>query len=134
MVSLPRLDRVIVSASTCITKIVRILIIDEYTDAAEMMSDMLTKLGHECTVTPSLDEAQPIVASLAPEIIFVDVGRPRVLRDRLLAFGRIAFVVALSAWKIDDLEPRFDAYLVKPFSLQQLTDVIATAERERPLS
>ena len=103
----------------------RILIVDDNRDSADMLATLLTFSGHEtCTANDGL-AAVDAAANLQPDVIFMDIGLPvlngyeAARRIRELQCDKKPVLVALTGWGQDADRRRsesagFDAHLVKP--------------------
>ncbi|MGH9887669.1 MAG: response regulator transcription factor, partial [bacterium] len=68
----------------------RVLIVDDYPDAAEAASILLELLGHECRFVTCGEDALREAAVFEPDVAIVDIGLPdvsgfevaRLLRER----------------------------------------------------
>ena len=103
----------------------RILIVDDNRDSADMLATLLKFSGHETHTAHDGLAAVDAAANLQPDVVFLDIGLPimngyeaaRRIRDRQLDKGPV--LVALTGWGQDDDRRRsekagFDAHLVKP--------------------
>lgn len=54
----------------------RILVVDDNEDAAEMLSDALTRKGYETRVAYDAPTALRVAAAFAPDVAFLDIGLP----------------------------------------------------------
>lgn len=121
----------------------RVLIVDDYEDAAEATSTLLTILGHVCRTAASATEALAAAEHFTPDIAFVDLGLPDIsgfdlahlLREQLT--GRPLYLAALTGLGTPDDLARtkaagFDQHVVKPASKQTLCAVLADAETKLP--
>ncbi len=116
----------------------RVLIVDDYPDAAEIACTLLGHLGHECRAASCAREALEEASRFDPDIALLDLGLPdvsgydlaRELRE--LAHGRPLYLAAISGWPEDRERTRkagFDQYVLKPADSYKLRDVLARAER-----
>ena len=109
----------------------RILIVDDNWDAAEMLAIYLHQSGHETHTAHDGLEAIEATTRLQPDLVLLDIGLPRLngyeaarrIRERHKHAAGPA-LVALTGWGQDEdrrrsAEAGFDAHLVKP------VDVIA---------
>ena len=114
----------------------RILVVDDNEDAAEMMALALMGAGHEVRVASDGQGALAISEGFAPEVALLDIGLPgmdgyelvRRLRERLA--GSPARFIAITGYgQARDRElsraAGFDLHLVKPVGLAELQDAIA---------
>ena len=117
----------------------RVLIVDDYPDAAESASILLTLLGHDCRFVTCGEDALREAEAFRPDVAIVDIGLPdlsglevaRRLRQRV---GDAMFLSALTGWgqpedRIKALAAGFDHHMLKPADLQKLAHVIELAEQ-----
>jgi CheY-like chemotaxis protein len=103
----------------------RILIVDDNRDSADMLATLLTFSGHETYTANDGLAAVDRAANLQPDVIFMDIGLPvlngyeAARRIRELQCDKKPVLVALTGWGQDADRRRsesvgFDAHLVKP--------------------
>ncbi len=116
----------------------RILVVDDNTDAAESMSMLLGLLGHEVQIAHDGAGALLMAGTLAPQLVFLDIGLPgmdgyqvaQALREQAgLADGKF---IALSGYGTESDKRRsrdagFVGHLVKPLNPRELPGIIASA-------
>ncbi len=108
----------------------RVLVVDDNTDAASMLGDVLTAYGHQVHVAHSGPDALRGLTSFTPDAALLDIGLPvmdgyelaHALRVRLPGLK----LVALTGYGQPDDRARtsaagFDAHLVKPVSIANIT-------------
>ncbi|CAN5846432.1 hypothetical protein BH11MYX2_BH11MYX2_18300 [soil metagenome] len=108
----------------------RLLVVDDNTDAASLLADVLTAYGHSVHVAHSGPDALRGLTSFTPDAALLDIGLPvmdsyelaRALRARLPQLK----LVALTGYGQPDDRARssaagFDAHLVKPVSIAKVT-------------
>jgi signal transduction histidine kinase len=107
----------------------RLLIVEDNVDARQTLRALLEALGHEVYEAGDGEAGVAAALELRPELVFVDIGLPRVdgyeVARRLRAAQLPARVVALTGYGRDvDLQRAkdagFDSHLLKPASLEQL--------------
>ena len=114
----------------------RVLVVDDNRDSAESMAELLRAHGNEVTVAHDGLEAVARAEALHPEVVLMDVAMPRLngleatRRIRAQPWGRGMIVVALTGWGQESDRTRTaqagcDGHLVKPVSLDALTDLFA---------
>jgi len=110
---------------------VRVLIVDDNVDAAEMLGHWLVEAGHEVKVAHDAAAALQVVAGFAPHVALLDIGLPVLdgyeLAPRLRRElnGRACRLIALSGYGQEADRARseqagFDQHLVKPVQPQAL--------------
>ncbi len=118
----------------------RILVADDNADAAQSLATLLRLQGHEVAIAHDGREALDRAAALRPEVVFMDLGMPRMdgleaarqLRTRPATRG--ALIVALTGWgqPADRARSRaagIDMHLVKPVTPAALAEVFEAAAR-----
>ncbi len=109
----------------------RILVADDNTDAASTLAAMLELMGHEVMTANDGVEAVERAGAFTPDVIFLDVGMPRMNgydaceAIRKLPGGERMAIVALTGWgqeshKKRSREAGFDKHLVKPVAIDDL--------------
>ena len=114
----------------------RIMVVDDSTDSATMLSELLEINGHTVRTSNTGHEAIACAANFHPDIVFLDIGLPDMtgyevaarLR-RLPGLGK-AKLVALTGYgqekdKQDAKAAGFDHHLVKPINFDALTELTA---------
>jgi len=115
----------------------RVLVIDDMPQVAEALAFLLDVMGAKVRVALSGAEALEICAEFEPELALVDLSMPKMdgfetaRRMRELPAGRRAKLVALTGFGEEQARARtkesgFDDHLVKPASLQQLEELLAS--------
>ncbi len=124
------------------TSSARVLVVDDNTDAASLLADVLTSYGHQVHVAHSGPDALRGLTSFTPDAALLDIGLPvmdgyelaRALRIRLPQLK----LVALTGYGQPDDRARssaagFDAHLVKPVSIanvrRTLEELLASSLR-----
>ena len=121
----------------------RILVVDDNTDAAESLAEMLALMGHEARTAHDGEAGVTAVAEFRPELVLMDLGMPGLngyeaaRRIRAEPWGNEPFLVALTGWGADDDRQRtreagFDRHLVTPIALDVLTRLIAELRSDLP--
>jgi CheY-like chemotaxis protein/anti-sigma regulatory factor (Ser/Thr protein kinase) len=114
----------------------RVLIIDDNVDSADSLTRLLKTLGHETATEYDGQSGLERAQTFAPEIVLLDLGMPGLdgfeVCRRLLHGGTSTHrprVVAMTGWGRQEDRSRtlaagFDAHLVKPVELSELTRMI----------
>jgi PAS domain S-box-containing protein len=111
----------------------RILIVDDNSDAADSMALLLQIEGHETSTAYSAEEGLQKAASLDPQVVLLDIGLPRIdgceVARRLRAAGSPARLIAVSGYGEDRDRQRalasgFHAHLAKPVEYAALSAVL----------
>ena len=114
----------------------RVLVADDNEDSASTLALMLEVIGNEVRVARDGEEAVEIAARWQPDVVFLDIGMPRLNgydaceRMRAQPWGRDAHIVALTGWgQREDRERAeragFDRHLVKPVEPRLLEKLVA---------
>jgi PAS domain S-box-containing protein len=114
----------------------RILIVDDNADAAELLAGLLEAMGHATKIAHDGPAALLAAGPFAPELALLDIGLPVMdgyelaqrLRQQLADPG--LRIVAVTGYGLDSDRERtraagFDAHLVKPVSYDRLRRIIA---------
>jgi signal transduction histidine kinase/ActR/RegA family two-component response regulator len=137
-VTLPRLTQVSADESgaaqavapqtptqTAPPKALKVLVVDDNIDAAQMLGLLVETLGHHATIEHSASAALARAAADPPDVCLLDIGLPEVdgyelaRRLRAQAAGRCPYLVAVTGYgQAQDRERTqqagFDHHLVKP--------------------
>lgn len=112
----------------------RILVVDDNEDAADLLRELLTCLGHEVQVANDGATALKVAESFHPDIALLDISMPmmngRELAARLRQMQGPApktRLIAVTGHSAEVLSPEdgFETHLVKPFDLEKLQQLIA---------
>jgi CheY-like chemotaxis protein len=117
----------------------RMLVVDDNVDAATLFGMLLTEEGHDVQLAHDGPTALETAARFFPEVVLLDLGMPRMdgeevaRRLRQQPAMRNTLLVAVSGYSREEkqrqcLEAGFDAYLVKPVTLEMLYDVLGRPE------
>jgi CheY-like chemotaxis protein len=113
----------------------KILIVEDNSDAREIMNLFITKMGHQTIAAKNSDQAIAFAKAEEPDIIFMDMQLPDVDGVKTTAIlkqdSRTSHipVVALTAWMSElwqekALQAGIVRYLIKPVSSQTLKETI----------
>lgn len=115
----------------------RVLIVEDNLDAAEMLDMAVSRLGHVTRMAHDGATAVALAAQFAPDVIFLDIGLPvmngyavaRALRERPELSH--VYIVAVTGWGQEEdrrkaREAGFDSHFTKPLSPAALEDVLGT--------
>jgi two-component system, chemotaxis family, CheB/CheR fusion protein len=111
----------------------RILVVDDETDAAEALVELLTLQGHTASAVLDGESALTHAAKLDPELVLVDLGLPgmdgyEVARRLRKLLGRRVTLIAHTGYRDDPArlkEAGFDGHLLKPLSMEKLDALVA---------
>jgi CheY-like chemotaxis protein len=121
----------------------RVLIVEDYPDAAEVLCELLEMLGHRAEHVHSGERAVAAAEDFDPDVVLVDLGLPDIdgyeVARRLRVWGRRRSLTigALTGWsRAEDVarikESGFDLHLIKPASLDMLVKVLERAPAAAP--
>jgi two-component system, chemotaxis family, CheB/CheR fusion protein len=113
----------------------RILVVDDNRDAAASLAMFLKLSGHDTHIAHDGLEAVEKAAQLAPDVILLDIGLPKISgleaarRIRAQSQGKRPVLVALTGWAHDadrqnSREAGFNAHVVKPVDLDVLANLL----------
>jgi CheY-like chemotaxis protein len=113
----------------------RILVVDDYRDAAEFFAVLLKHLGHDVRTASDGFQAIAVAEEFRPEVILLDLGLPDLngfetaKRIRKESWSERTVLIAISGYgnKRDrqlSQEAGFDAHLLKPASVKDIVDLI----------
>jgi signal transduction histidine kinase/ActR/RegA family two-component response regulator len=114
----------------------RVLVVDDNSDAAEMLAALLGSLGATVATATSGAQAIRVAGQFAPEVVVLDIGMPGMdgyeVARRLRSSPQHATtrIIALTGWGQDEdvrraREAGIDHHMVKPPDLDTLRDLIA---------
>jgi two-component system, chemotaxis family, CheB/CheR fusion protein len=124
-----------------VARALRLLVVDDHEDAADLLRELLAASSHEVAVAYSAPRALAIARDFKPEVILCDIGLPdgisgydlaRAIRDDATLHD--VFLVAVTGYgRPDDRrqaeEAGFDAHLTKPVRLETLQEILARARK-----
>jgi PAS domain S-box-containing protein len=114
----------------------RILVVDDYPNAAESLAKWLRRFGNEVEVAFDGLEAIEAAQQFRPDVMLLDIGMPKLngyetaRRIRQQPWGKHMVLVALTGWGQEEDRKRtreagFDLHLVKPVDHSQLAAFLA---------
>jgi CheY-like chemotaxis protein len=116
----------------------RVVIVEDNADAREMLQMLLAVEGHEVDIAEDGRDGLALIERLQPDIALIDIGLPllngydvaRSLRARCQ--GPPVLLVALTGYGQPEDRQRalaagFDEHLIKPVSLDRLTQIMSRA-------
>ena len=118
----------------------RVLIVDDNTDLAYMMSMLVQKCGHEVQVAYDGPTALKMVAAFRADVAFVDIAMPTMDGFRLARELRRSSVVgnclliavtgyADAAHHALGMQAGFDHYVIKPVAFRTLSELLLLARK-----
>jgi CheY-like chemotaxis protein len=119
--------------------ILRVLIVDDNTDAADALCALLRDTGHSCETASDGRSGIEAARRFDPDVVLLDIGLPHVdgyevaRRIRCLPRGEQKLIVAVTGHGQEgdrrrSLEAGFDAHLVKPVEVDQLLAILKTVK------
>jgi len=121
------------------SRLLRVLVVDDYPDAGTSLRILLELLGHEARAVTGGREALKMAESFLPDLVFLDIEMPELHGGRVARLLRLlpgladVRIVATSGLDADDARlegyrHEFDDYLRKPYSLDRLEDLVGFHE------
>jgi two-component system CheB/CheR fusion protein len=117
----------------------RVLVVDDNVDAARTLGELLRYLGHQVAVASDGPTALAAAATVAPELVLIDIGLPGMdgyaLAAALRSAGHgLAALIAVTGYGRDEdmkrsSEAGFDHHLVKPVDLAALQRITLARAR-----
>jgi anti-anti-sigma factor len=123
----------------------RVLIVDDYADAADSLQLLLDLWGHETRIARDGRAALEAVDAFRPHVVLLDIQMPRMNGGEVAVQLRrqpeqaSIILVATTANESDDprLAPYnglFNHFLRKPYNLEELEDLLAACVARLPLN
>ena len=119
----------------------RILVVDDNRDAADMLTSLLAAIGHESRSAYGARDALDTARSFGPEVVFLDLNMPdgdgiSLLPQLRAIFGDTVYVAALTGYgqQHDRDMTRaagFQVHLTKPVDIELLEATLKTAAARR---
>jgi CheY-like chemotaxis protein len=120
----------------------RVLIADDYPDAAESLAMLFAGWGHETRVAQDGEQALALAGQWRPDVCVLDLDMPKL--DGCGAARHIReqewepqpLLIAFSGWtdaehKYDALQAGFDHFVMKPVEPPKLMRIIRSLQRTR---
>lgn len=110
----------------------RLLLVEDHLDTAELLADLLERRGHDVTIAASVGDALRLVETEPFDLVVSDVGLPDATGYDLMRALRATTTIkgiAMSGWgRAEDIarsrEAGFSEHLTKPILLQALEQAI----------
>jgi PAS domain S-box-containing protein len=120
----------------------RILIVDDNQDGADLLAMMLESMGNEIRVAYDGEEAVAATVDFGPDVVLLDIGLPKLngyeacRLIRAQPEGQRMTIIAQTGWGQDEdcqrtREAGFDHHLVKPLDPQVLGKLLADLQPRR---
>ena len=130
------------SSSNAPAASLRVLIVDDNRDSAEMLQVMLSMLGHAVSVAHTGRAAIETVVSTRPHVVLLDIGLPDmsgydVARELRASHHAPVHLIALTGWGQEEARQEaadagFDRYLTKPADPALLERILQEAADSVP--
>jgi CheY-like chemotaxis protein len=114
----------------------RVLVVDDYPDAADMLAEALEMMGHQVVIAHDGETALNVATEQAPQIALLDLRLPRMdgfeLATKLKEkHGAALVLVAMTGLSRAEERARatqagFEHYFVKPVDLSALEQLISS--------
>lgn len=136
----PPVDREAPRDDTAAVAPLRILVVDDNRDAADMLGTLLGTLNHAIQVAYDGKSGIGVAMAWHPQVVFCDIGMPEMDGLQVAAVLRQQaelsdlFLVALTGWGGEEdrrltADAGFDSHLVKPCTTADLRSVLAQVSR-----
>jgi two-component system OmpR family response regulator len=119
----------------------RVLVVDDYPDAADSACMLLSMLGHDCRSATSARDALVEAEQFEPDVAILDIGLPdlsgfdlaREFRKRFP--DRAIYLAAVTGWgqpedRIKALAAGFNHHVLKPADRNKLMAIMECADRQ----
>jgi CheY-like chemotaxis protein len=114
----------------------RVMIVDDNSDAAHILAQLIGDLGYDVDVAPDASTALSLAATQRPAVALVDIGLPIMdgnqLAARLRSLGQIA-LIGMSGFGPNAASGDFAASFGKPIDFDRLASVLAELTTPRSL-
>lgn len=118
----------------------KVLVVDDNTDAADTLSALLQMDGHQLQVARDGQQALQLAPAMRPDIVFLDIGMPDMdgyqVAQALRALPGLDMLtlVAVTGWGTEDDQEKsrragFDHHLTKPASLAAIHTLLSQVAR-----
>jgi signal transduction histidine kinase len=117
----------------------RVVLVEDNEDAADMMAMWLQRLGHEVQLAHTGPEGLELIVSSRPDVVLCDIGLPdmdgvEVCRRVVQRMPSPPLMIALTGWGMDSdrqrtIQAGFRHHLVKPVAMDQLLTVLQGVTR-----
>jgi CheY-like chemotaxis protein len=118
----------------------KVLVVDDYRDAADLLAEALRARGHDTRTAFDGQAAVVAATEFRPDIVFLDIGLPimdgyEVVQElRKLPGGTDMYLVAVTGYSEESDQRRsreagFDTHLVKPIDIRSLDPLLSAAAK-----
>jgi PAS domain S-box-containing protein len=133
--AIPSEDDVALDEASAMLAGVRVLIVDDNADAADVFDALLSHAGSNVRVAYDGAAALAVAEEFQPQIVLMDIGLPKLTGHevaehiRAESWGARMILIAISGWGTEDEKRKsyaagFDRHLVKPVEPRRLISVI----------
>jgi len=130
-----RIDESVIDNTPSASRALKVLIVEDNLDSAEMMAFMLTLRGYEVHVAHSGEEALEAARTFAPQAVLCDIGLPGMngyevaMRLRERGESKAMALIALTGYGQEEdrrraKEAGFDYHLTKPVEPETLAELL----------
>jgi len=118
--------------------IMRILVVDDYPDTAELICQLASLLGHITRPAFTGRDAIKYAHEFQPDLVILDIGLPDIRGDEvarlLFAMPKPPHIVAMSGWTTGGhreraMEAGCKQFFVKPFNLEMMRKLLEKPEQ-----
>ncbi|MFT3924023.1 MAG: response regulator [Myxococcales bacterium] len=117
----------------------RVVVVEDNEDSAELMSTWLELLGHNVLVAHNGPDGLAAITETQPDVVLCDIGLPgmdgvELCRHVVRRMSLAPMMVALTGWGMEadrqrSFEAGFQHHLVKPVGMDQLRSLLQTVQR-----
>src|SRR5262249_31982326 len=123
-----------------VTAMLRILVVEDYEDAASTLAKLLHLNGHEVEIAADGPGALQAIQTRHPDVVLLDIGLPRMdgwevaQQIRQNHDGKRPFIIAVSGYGLEadrlrSQEVGIDLHLIKPVDPAELEDLLKRYRR-----
>lgn len=109
----------------------RVMIIEDDDETRDLLTEVLIEAGYAVTAAATALDALAATVQGPPDVVIVDLRLPMMdgatfIREHLQELGSHPRVIVVSASaEIESFAARADAVMAKPFSIDELTSLVA---------
>ena len=125
-------------APPCADKDLKVLIVDDNIDAADMLAMFVESLGHQVVIETSSRRALESAARMLPQVCLLDIGLPEMDGNQLARHLRARLetapvFIAITGYgqeqdRINAMQAGFDHHFVKPVDTAQLKNLLSAID------
>lgn len=119
-----------------VSRVTRVLVVDDNVDSAELMAEMLRSKGLEVVAAHAPFAALDLIQTFLPQVALLDIGLPEMdgyeLARRIIESGVACQLIAITGYGHDAdraraLDAGFAAHLVKPVTSEAVLSAMIEA-------